>query len=190
MVGIAQSRIQDPRASFFVADAAAGHTVVDGPFDRIVCNAAFAHFPSSAAVFESLSQLAAPGARLVFNVPAARVEGLDHEIHAFQVALERRLDALVERSASPLPSEFGLDDVERQLADAGFGQLQKERFTYSGRQGEFVELMKIPPMMALLTPQLSAPDCAAVIEEASASVDHDQTVRVSWIYFSAVYGKA
>lgn len=187
MVGIARSRIQDPRASFLVADAAAVETVVEGPFDRIVCNAAFAHFPSPMAVVRSLSRVAEPGTRLVFNLPAARVSGAEHEIHAFQIALERRLDDLTERSVAPVPSTLVASELEQKLAEVGFHDFTSERFTYRGRQGEFVELMKIPAMMALLAPELSNPARADLVEEAGDNVDHDQPVEVSWIYFSTVF---
>jgi len=186
MVAVAKAGVIDPRARFEVASAASVHEAVDGPFDRIVCNAAFWQFPSQLPVLDSLSRVAAPGARFVFNVPAERVEGESSEIHPFQMALARGIEA---RTGTPLSRTPVMIDpvlLEDWLRETGFDLVDRVRFVYTGPQEELIELMEIPAMIEPLTPGLAREEREAVVDEARGKVSERETVRVPWIYFVVV----
>lgn len=185
MVTVARAQVRDSRARFVVAPAAALEEVVEGPFDRALCNAAFWQFPAPLPVLLSLARVLAPGARLVFNVPAERVAGEPAPVHPFQVALAREIEA---RTGRPFPSTATSLDPERLtavLGEAGFTLEQRERYTYRGRQGELMELMEIPAMIEPLTPDLPPRVRRAVLRRARRRADPAEEVEVPWVYFVA-----
>jgi len=184
MVEVARANVPDPRASFVVAGAAGLAEAVAGPFDRVVCNAAFWQFPSPGAVFRALARVAAPGARFVFNVPAERVRGERPRIHPFQVALARAIEQRTGRPMAGVPTAIDLDGLIDLAAEAGFRPEATERLDYVGRQGELVELMSIPAMIRPLTPGLEDAAREAIVEDARERVDPDEEVVVPWVYVS------
>jgi trans-aconitate methyltransferase len=185
MVEMARGQIRDPRARFRVAAAAALETVVRGPFDRAVSNAAFWQFPAPRPVLASLGHLLAPGARLVFNVPAERVEGEAAPMHPFQAALARAIESEAGRRFGLTASRLDPRLLCELLAEAGFDLAGQERFVYRGRQGELMELMEIPAMIGPLTPELSDDTRRAVLDRAREHIDPEEPVEVPWIYFIA-----
>jgi SAM-dependent methyltransferase len=185
MVEVARANILDPRARFLVAPAASVDRVVEGPFDRAVCCAAFWQFPAPGAVLKSVGKLLSHGGLFVFNVPAERITGESAPVHPFQVALARVIES---RTRRPFPiTPAGVDPVRlvEMMADAGLELETRERFAYRGRQSELMDLMEIPAMIAPLAPELSAEEREEAAEEARARTDPDELVEVPWIYFVA-----
>lgn len=185
LVELARMEIRDPRARFAVAPAAALERVVEGPFDRIVCNTAFWQFPSPTTVIRALGRLTEPGATFFFNVPAERVLGAAAAIHPFQAALARAIEDHTEGSFRKTPAQIDPDHLAEWLDDAGFDLERAERFVYNGRQEEFLELMKVPAMIGPLTPDLSPESRLAALRRAAERIDLEERVDVPWIYFIA-----
>lgn len=188
MVRIARSRIRDPRARFEVAPASALERVAPGPFDRAVSNAAFWQFPDRRSVLAALARVTEEGALLVFNVPDELLAGSRGREAAeptpFQIALARAVES---RTGHPLATASPLDPepLAAHLAEAGFGRLRREPFAYRARQGELMELMAIPAMLARLAPDLPEPERRAALAEARHRTDPDQEVTIPWVYFVA-----
>lgn len=185
MVELARARITDPRARFEVASAADAERVVSGPFDRAVSNAAFWQFPARRPVLGALGRLLEPGGLLAFNVPAERLKGEPSQIHPFQVALAREIEARSGRPFPRTPTTLDPRRLEHQLAEAGFGAVRRERFELRCRQAELMELMEIPAMLRPMTPGLSEAERRAALDRAKERADPDQPVRVPWVYFVA-----
>lgn len=184
MVAIAQAQTLDPRARFVVSDAAALADAVEGTFDRCVSNAAFWQFPDRQRVLGALADRLEPGARFVFDVPAERVGGGDTPFHPFQVALAR---AIAERAGTPFvrtSTPFAPDTFAREARAFGLELAACERLEYEGPQGELVELMGIPAMIAPLTEGLDAQQTEQALADAAAATDPDERVRVAWLYLT------
>lgn len=186
MVEVARSQVLDPRARFVVAPAAALESVVSGPFDRALSNAAYWQIGARARMLESLGVLLAPGALFVFNVPAERVEGEETSPHPFQAALARAIES-AEGEAFPAATVDRLspDILSQRLDAAGFDLVGSDRLVYRGRQGELMDLMEIPAMIRPLTPGWSNEERERVALRARRAADPDDEVDVPWIYFVA-----
>lgn len=185
MVEVARTRVRDPRARFEVAPARALPQVVSGPFDRAVCNAAFWNFPSPETVIAHLGRLLGPGALFVFNVPAERVVDEASEVHPFQLALRRSIEAETGRALTLAPLVLDPARLEKWLDRAGFELEGRERLTCTVKQGELLELMRIPAMITPLAPDLSPRALQSVVSTAAGRVDPQEPVTVPWIYFRA-----
>jgi ubiquinone/menaquinone biosynthesis C-methylase UbiE len=184
MVELARARVADPRASFHVVAASRMARAASGPFDRVVCNAAFGQFPDPGAVVAAVAEALVPGGLFVFDVPAAEVAGEATDVHPFQMALSR---ALARRRKGPgtIPPELDPRRLEERMVEAGFASLRRERFVYQGRQEELIELMEIPAMIARAAPGLAPRARAEALAEARRAADPGQVVRVPWVYFVA-----
>ena len=183
MIDVARANVHDPRVEFRVGPASAVDRIVEGPFDRAVCNAAFWQFSSPRAVLDGVGAVLEPGARFVFNVPAERIEGERARLHPFQVALARALEERTGRPFPTSPATLRTDRVLDTLRETGFEPHEPSRFTYRGRQAELMELMAIPAMISPLAPELSDELRREAWEQASARSDPDESVEVEWIYF-------
>jgi len=183
MVGVARARTIDPRARFEVAAAADVGRIVEGTFDRCLCNAAIWQFPSIPNVIRAVARLLVPGGLFVFNVPAERL-GEGETIHPFQIALAR---AIERRSGSRLhsPRLVEGESIDEGLLDAGFSIERKDQFSWRGRQGELQKLMEIPAMIEPLTPGLDDTARSEILTEAARSSDPREVVVVPWVYFVA-----
>lgn len=183
MVGVARSRVADPRASFRVAAAAELERAVDGPFDRVLCNAALWQFPHPGAVIAAVAALLSPGGLFVFNLPASRLGGEASAAHPFQVALSR---AVAARGGGP-SRDPGIDPgrLRADLEEAGFSAVERHRNVYRGRQAELMELMEIPAMLGRAAPGLRPAQRAAALAEARRNTDPEQAVEVAWHFWRA-----
>jgi SAM-dependent methyltransferase len=186
MVEVARTQVRDPRARFRVAPAAALETVVTGPFDRALSNAAYWQLGARARMLEGLGRLLEPGGLFVFNVPAERVEGEETSLHPFQAALARAIES-ADGQAFPATNvdRLSRDILTRRLDTAGFDLVSTDRLTYRGRQGELMDLMEIPAMIRPLTPGWSDEEREQVAVRARRAADPDEEVDVPWIYFVA-----
>jgi SAM-dependent methyltransferase len=184
MVAVARANTQDPRAEFFVAPAASVRDVVDGPFDRVVCNASFWQFPTARPVLDALSTLVEPGGRFVFNVPAERVLGETAPVHAFQAALARALEESTGGALVPVTAMVDLEGLAEDAAAVGFESTARELFVYRGEQGELADLMSIPAMIGPLAPDLSPDERDAALDQARSRIDPRQVVEVPWLYLT------
>jgi SAM-dependent methyltransferase len=192
MVEVARAVVADRRARFLVAPAAGVERVVAGPFDRVLSNAAFGQFPDLRPVVAAVARLLAPGGLFVFNLPGERLAGAGSGgggggPHPFQVALARAVGR-GRRTTAPAPIDERVLIV--LLDEAGFDLVTRERFVYRGRQGELVELMEIPAMIARAAPEASLEDRAAAVAEARRDIDPAQPVDVPWEYFVTLRRKA
>jgi len=183
MVEVARAATLDPRARFVVGDAAAADRLVEGPFDRAVSNAAFWQLGDPREVLRALGALLAPGALLVFDVPAERVPGAAAPIHPFQVALARAIEARIGEPWVPTATPFDPAAFGEEAEAAGFAVASIERLEWEGPQGELIELMEIPAMIAPLARGLDAAQTEAALAEAKAASDPRERVRVPWLYF-------
>lgn len=181
MVEVARAVVGDPRARFLVAPAAGVERVVEGPFDRVLSNAAFGQFPDLRPVVAAVARLLAPGGLFVFDLPGERLTGGGGRPHPFQVALARAVGGGHTTAPAPIDERV----LVELLAEQGFDVVGRERFVYRGRQGELVELMEIPAMIARAAPEASLEDRAAAVAEASRDIDPAQPVEVPWEYFVA-----
>jgi SAM-dependent methyltransferase len=187
MVEVAQAVVADRRARFLVAPAAGVERVVEGPFDRVLSNAAFGQFPDLRPVVAAVARLLAPGGLFVFNLPGEQLAGGGGGEggggpHPFQVALARAVGR-GRRTTAPAPIEEPF--LVELLAEAGLDLVGRERFVYRGRQGELVELMEIPAMIARAAPDATPAGRAAAVAAAKKEIDPAQPVEVPWEYFVA-----
>lgn len=185
MVGVARNRVADDRARFEVARARDLRRVVEGPFDRAVCNAAFWQLADPAALPFDLATLIEPGGLFVFNVPVDRVRGEASDVHPFQLALAYALEKRTGRPLPPASASIDPRSLRGWLDGAGFELIGQERFVYQARQEELLELMKIPAMTAPLAPGLDLEARHDAVVEAGERIDRDQRVEVPWIFFVA-----
>lgn len=185
MVEMARAEVPDPRARFLVAPAAALHEAVSGLFDRAVCNAAFWQFPAPGAVLESLAGVLEPGGCFVFNVPVARLAGEPSPVHPLQAALARAVEARSEEPSTPTGSWLSVERLEEMLVEHGFRPLARDEVRDVRSQGELLELMAIPAMIARAAPELTSEERQAALEEAAARIDPEATLEVAWAYFTA-----
>ncbi len=185
MVEVARYRVRDPRARFEVAPARALPRAVSGPFDRAVCNAAFWNFPKPATVLAHLGRILEPGGLFVFNVPAERVVGESSVAHPFQLALTRSIEAETGRALSLAPIVFDPARLEEWLDGAGFDLEGRDRLTCTVKQGELLELMRIPAMITPLAPELTPEAHQEVVSDAAGRIDAEEPVAVPWIFFRA-----
>ena len=185
MIEVARANILDPRARFVVAGASGFERVVEGPFDRVVCNAAFWQFPAPSPVFRSIAAVTGPGARFVFNVPAERVRGERPRIHPFQVALARAIEARTGRPLASSPTQMDLDAIRDAARESGFDAgATVERVEVRSRQDELIELMTIPAMIRPLAPELDDDGRAEIVADARRRVDADEEVVIPWLYLA------
>jgi ubiquinone/menaquinone biosynthesis C-methylase UbiE len=185
MVGVAESWILDARARFLVAPAECLDQEVEGPFDRVLCNAAFWQLPNRRKVLADLARLMSPGALFVFNIPADRLRGEESAAHPFQEVLGRLLENRSAEALVPAARQLDEEGLKERLDNAGFELLSRERFTYSGTQEELAELMEIPVMLASAAPELSCKGRREALRIARETIDEDHAVTVPWIFFVA-----
>lgn len=185
MISLARMEIDDPRASFEVSTAETADVAVSGTFDRIVCNAAFWQLGTPYVLLQNLANLLDPGGLFVFNVPAELVVGESSDVHALQIALARAIESEVGRSFALNPQIIEPGRLAERLDEVGFELVAQERFVYRGLQKELLELMRIPVMIAPLTPGLSPETRQSVLDVAGERTDPEQRVEVPWIYFVA-----
>lgn len=182
MVEVARAVVGDRRARFLVAPAAGVERVVEGPFDRVLSNAALGQFPDLRPVVAAVARLLAPGGLFVFDLPGERLAGGGGRPHPFQVALARAVGRGRQTTApAPIDERVLIELLDEQ----GFDVIGRERFVYRGRQGELVELMEIPAMIARAAPEASLAGRAAAVAEARRDIDPAQPVEVPWEYFTA-----
>ncbi len=188
MVAVAQAQTVDPRAHFVVSDAAAIAEVLRGPFDRCVSNAAFWQFGDRTRVLASLRNLLAPRARFVFNVPAERVDHAETPFHPFQVALARSIEARLGEPFVRTSTPFDPDAFRDEARAHGLEVISCDRLEYEGPQGELVELMEIPAMIAPLAEGLGETATREALADAAAATDPNERVRVAWLYLTVLRG--
>lgn len=183
MVGVAEATTMDPRARFLVAPAETLGEAVEGPFDRVLCNAAFWQLPNRRKVLADLARMMSPGALFAFNLPADRLRGEATETHPFQTILGRLLESRSPETLVPAARQIDEAGLEQRLKSAGFEVQVRERFTYSGTQEELAELMEIPVMLASAAPELSPEGRREALRLARETIDEDHPVLVPWIFF-------
>lgn len=183
MVEMARAEVADPRARFLVAPAASVHRRVTGTFDRALCNAAFWQFPAPAAVLRSLARVLEPGARFVFNVPTARLEGEASPVHPLQAALARAVEARSEGPPTRAEPWLAVDRLEELVIEQGFRPLAREQVRDVRSQGELLELMEIPAMIARTAPDLPPEARGAALAEVAEAIDPEAILEVVWSYF-------
>jgi ubiquinone/menaquinone biosynthesis C-methylase UbiE len=182
MLEAARGYVNDPRARFLEGSAGSVDQVVRGGFDRAVCNAAFWLFPNAASVLKALWRVLRPGGLFVFNVP---FELLTHERtdpEPFQISLAHAVSARTGRR----PLAPRLLDVRALLDTArsnGFFFQLLDSFHYRGRQGELMELMKVPALATQLAPELGYDACLDIVRQAALRNDPQMQVDVPWAYF-------
>ena len=180
------ARVSDPRATFLQVNTDDLPGPVAGRFDRIVCNAAFWLLPRTGRVLSALWERARRGARLVFNLPAQRMESVAAAPDPFQWELGTALIDHLGEGRLPLDLPlFSLEGIERALAGAGFRLESTETYVYRGRQEELIELMLLPAMTARLAPELSWAERRRIVRGAAARSDPDLEVEIPWLYFVA-----
>jgi hypothetical protein len=137
-------------------------------------------------VLAAVGGVLAPGGRLVFTAPAARVADAPAPVHPCLVALAR---SIARASGRPVPTPAAGVEPEALglvLAEAGFALESTERFGARGRQGELMELMEIPAMLEPLAPDLTDRARREALAGARQRTDPARPVEVPWIFFVAV----
>ncbi len=179
MVEVATANTPDPRARFVVTKARDMAAVVRGPFDRVLSNAAFWQFEAVGEVLEAASDLLSPGGRLVLNMPADR-QGDARGAHPFQLALAR---AVEERTGEPYRSfatQLEPHELESLACQHGLEPVLCEERAYHGQQGELMELMGIPAMLASVASSLPRRQAREALDEARSRCDPTERVQVPW----------
>lgn len=184
MIAVAEARTYDARARFVVARAGETAQAIEGPFDRVLSNAAFWQFPSPRRVFADVAKLMLPGGLFVFNLPAERIEDESTAVHPFQEALARAISHQTGEPFLATSVAYDLDEALGHAGEAGLVLERIERLVYQARQGELMELMEIPALIAPLTVGLDVDQIRQVLDRARAVSDPEQRVPVAWMYVS------
>lgn len=185
MVEVARTRIRDARVSFHVVGAGSLGEVLEGEFDRVVCNAAFWQFPAPRPVLEAVGRCLVPAGRFAFNVPAERVMGFDGAaVHGFQASLARAIEDVAGRRMSEPPVVLDPARLSDWAEEVDL-RLCWTTTAWQGRQSELMELMEIPAMIEPLTPGLDAATRAEILRIARRRIDPDERVTVPWVLFLA-----
>lgn len=185
MLEAARGSISDPRARFVQANASLVDQVVRGSFDRAVCNAAFWLFPKPTSVLRALRRVMRPGGLFVFNAPFGLLANASIAPDPFQVSLAQ---AVAERTGfwpSP-PRLLDVEALKQALGRNGFRHDALYHFRYRGRQGEFMDLMKVPALATQLAPELGCDACLDIVQRAAERNDPQLAVELSWAYFVAI----
>ena len=186
MVAVASANNLDPRASFHACPAEHVLDGVEGPFDRVLCNAALWQFPDPAGVIASVGQLLdrADGV-FTFNVPADRMSGHQAIGQPLQVTLARAVEAVGGDLYRTEAERLDPDDLDRWMVRAGMEPAQRVDHTLDTTRAELLELLAIPaiggPMMHGLDPDLHD----EVLREVRDAGEPDERIRVPWVYFVA-----
>ncbi len=184
MVSVARAQIADPRVRFEVAPAADLARVAAGPVDRVVCNAAFWHFPAPRPVLRAVAQVLDPvGGVLAFNVSAALVRGEAAPLFPFQVTLTQLIEEASGGTSQGQPVEVDPAALDQVLAEEGFEPAEQWRYTYRCAQRELMDLLEVPALLEPLTPELDPPRREEVLREARRRSDPGAPVEVPWIGF-------
>ena len=185
MLEAARVSVPDPRARFVHANACSVDEVVDGTFDRAVCNAAFWLFSSPMSVLRALRSVMSSGGRFVFNAPFELLGGEPLEPEPFQISLAL---AVSERTGAQPPPCRRLDvgDIEGELSGNGFRLEGLYPFRYRGRQRELMELMQVPALAMQLAPHLGYDACVDIVRRAARRNDPQMEVEVPWAFFVAI----
>ncbi|MDX1632912.1 MAG: methyltransferase domain-containing protein, partial [Thermoanaerobaculia bacterium] len=176
--------IEDPRARFRVAAAARIGEVVEGTFDRVLCNAAFWQFPSLEEAVRAVAGILDPGGLFVFNLPVSRLAGGDVSGGGLQTALAR---AVEEGSGEPFRTrtvEVDPGRLEEVLISAEFSSPDRTRWTIPTTEGEVLELLRLPTMIGRIAPDLDPEARRRVLERVEESVDRDRSTEVEWEIWS------
>ena len=183
MVAVARRQVPDPRARFLVSPAElVAEALADEPlFDRCACNAAFWQFPRRDEALAGVARLLEPGGLFAFNVPAERVAGETPGVHSFQAALSRALVAATGRPLPPPTQLLDLGEIRRTAEARGLAWLEVDRLSYHCRQGELVELMKVPALIGPLVVGLADGAVGELLEQASRAVDLEEEVELPWL---------
>lgn len=182
MVAVANAHHVDPRVSFEARPASALRAL-DGTFDRVLSNAAFWQFPRLTPVFAGLQHKVRPAGRVLFNVPAERIDGERTPIHPFQAALMREVDDASIESA-PVVDRLSRERLAELAERHGFSFDPPRRLEYQTTQRELYELMSLPAMIEPLTPELDDAAREAILARAIARTDGEERVAVPWLFFS------
>lgn len=186
MVELARARIDDPRVRFVTAQAEELTDRLDvadlgGRFDRVLCNAALVMFERPERVFVELADLTEPGALVVFNLPAPRVDEEEARPHPFQLHFGRALSARGGPAVAAAP-EIDLDRWLTTLRSLGFEIAAVDRYTLEARQGELMELMGLPAMLDRAAAELPPRQQREAWEQARGASDPELPVGVDWLY--------
>lgn len=182
MVEVARAQTLDPRASFVVGDAAAVAGLVEGSFDRVLSNAAFWQFGDRRAVFAALAELLEPGAIFAFNVPAERSPDEETPIHPFQVALARAIESQAGAPFRVTATPFDPARLPAEVEPLGFSVERCDRLEWVGPQGELMDLMHIPAMIAPVARGLGEEEKRQALAQARSAADPSERVRVPWFF--------
>jgi SAM-dependent methyltransferase len=153
-------------------------------FDGAACSAAFWHFPAPARVFAEIARVLAPGGRFALNVPAAQLAGVpDLPPAPLQLAIARFGRARLGEEASPAGPRRTAGDLVRAAAAAGLAPVREDVTDIEVPQREFADLLAVPAIGGRLFPDRGALEAAAVLREAVAAVDLEESVAVRWHAF-------
>ena len=183
MVPLARAEVEDPRASFRVAAAAQIGQVLDGSFDRVLCNAAFWQFPSLEEVIRSVAGILRPGGRFVFNLPVSRLEG-DTQGGELQTRLARAVEKETNRPFRPSTVELDAVRLEEMLTSHGFSPPERTRLAIPTTEGEILELLRLPTMIGRIAPDLDVEARRRVLNRVAENVRPDRRTEVEWEIWS------
>jgi len=186
MVELARQLVQDPRARFLVAAAERLDTVVEGPFDRIVANAAVGRFDDLARSFAAVSRLlAVRTGRFVFNLPADRLRDEPGMSHPVQASVARICESLSDVPYHPPIRRLWRAELHALLADAGLEPAEPVRWDLTLQREEMVRLLEVPAILEPMTPQLDREGRVRLVAALREAGDEDEVVVVPWLFYVA-----
>lgn len=164
---LGQRRIADARVSWVASLADA-----NGPFDRVLCGAAFWLLGAPEEACAALAARLAPGGSLVFDLPSLYL-GEPDAPGGGEDPLLLRLPAEIAQGRVPNAEPVAALDAARVEAALAAAGLAFERWTFSLRlsQEALRDWMKIPVITDALLADLDVEDRDARIDEAFARCD-------------------
>ena len=182
MVELARANTVDPRARFEVSAAEAVNRAVEGPFDRVVCNAAMGQLTDRRATLRAVADLM-PAGLLVFDLAADRVDGQKGWHHPLQATLARLIEARSDSPYTAQGAQVDPDELDDLLEGEGFTPAQRSEFNCEPTREELLRLLEVPAIFERMAPQLTAEQRQDVLDQARKTGDGSEVVAVPWIFF-------
>lgn len=149
--------------------------------DGALCSAAFWHFTRREALLKELARVLRRDARLVLNIPATQLAGVDAGLPApIMLALARAGEELFgypPEASGPIVSRAAL---EHDADTAGWQLRTEQQADHLVAQRELIELLEVPAIGARFYPDEPAELRRQWLDQAIDQVDREERVLVRW----------
>lgn len=174
------SPIHSPAVQFIYGDAAQLNELVPVGIDRILCNAAFFHFPDPRAVLTAAGQILSEKGRFLFNIPDQDFDFGDGVPSGMARLVAERLNQPFDESQL---GRYSYTQIQKLATNCGF---ELEDFTvlnFPLLPEDVIGFYSIPHVGARRLPELSTKDRRRALEQAFADLPPEEMPQYRWAQF-------